>query len=121
MSARCSTSPATGRCTPIRKPAASSSGNALSRKVSFQRSKTASETFVQLLRADASLRLGFDMRDGRASLRVALFCAVGFALCGAVPVSAQEWSGKEGSTTAGPSLDDYMKDAGSDAKIVAHE
>jgi hypothetical protein len=60
------------------------------------------------------------MRDGRAGLGVALFCALGLALGGATPANAQEWSGREGSTTAGPSLDDYMKDAGSDAKIVAH-
>ena len=30
------------------------------------------------------------------------------------------WSGNEGSTAAGPSLDDYLKEAGPDAKLVAH-
>ena len=61
------------------------------------------------------------MRDGRASLGVALAGAVGIALCLASPAAAQDsWSGNEGSTAAGPSLDDYLKEAGPDAKLVAH-
>ena len=42
------------------------------------------------------------------------------ALCLAGPAAAQEWSGNEGSTTSGPSLDDYLKEAGPDAKLIAH-
>ena len=60
------------------------------------------------------------MRDGRASLGLALAGALGIALCLAGPATAQEWSGNEGSTTAGPSLDDYLKEAGPDAKVIAH-
>ena len=34
--------------------------------------------------------------------------------------SAQEWSGNEGSTTSGPSIDDYLKEVGPDGKLIAH-
>jgi hypothetical protein len=42
------------------------------------------------------------------------------ALCAvqASAVRAQEWSGQEGSTTAGPTVEDYLKEAGPDAKLV---
>ena len=62
------------------------------------------------------------MRDGRASFRLALAGAVAIALCVANPraLSAQEWSGSEGSTTAGPSLKDYLEQVGPDAKLIAH-
>jgi hypothetical protein len=60
------------------------------------------------------------MRDGRASLWLALTGALGLALCAvqASAVRAQEWSGQEGSTTAGPTVEDYLKEAGPDAKLV---
>jgi hypothetical protein len=60
------------------------------------------------------------MRDGRASLWLALTGALGLALCAvqAGAVRAQEWSGQEGSTTAGPTVEDYLKEAGPDAKLV---
>ena len=32
--------------------------------------------------------------------------------------AAQEWSGQEGSTTGGPTIDEYLKEAGPDAKVV---
>jgi len=62
------------------------------------------------------------MRDGRASLGLALACALAFALCAvqATGAGAQEWSGKEGSTSAGPTLDEYLNDAGPDATVVDH-
>jgi hypothetical protein len=62
------------------------------------------------------------MLDGRARLRWALFGALGLALC-AAPSSfshPQEWSGHEGSTTSDPTLDQYLKEAGPDAKVVNH-
>jgi hypothetical protein len=61
------------------------------------------------------------MRDGRAGLGLALAGAFAVALCLAQPrvAGAQEWSGNEGSTASGPSLDEYMKDVGGDAKLVA--
>jgi hypothetical protein len=60
------------------------------------------------------------MRDGRASLWLALTGGLGLALCAvqASAVRAQEWSGQEGSTTAGPTVEDYLKEAGPDAKLV---
>ena len=60
------------------------------------------------------------MRDGRASLWLALTGALGLALCAvqASAVRAQEWSGQEGSTTAGPTVEDYLKETGPDAKLV---
>jgi hypothetical protein len=60
------------------------------------------------------------MRDGRASLWLALTGGLGLALCAvqASAVRAQEWSGREGSTTTGPTVEDYLKEAGPDAKLV---
>ena len=62
------------------------------------------------------------MRDGRARWGTALFCALAIAFCGAAPHAAfsQEWSGREGSTVSGPSLDDYVKQVGPDGKVIAH-
>src|SRR6186997_3607477 len=62
------------------------------------------------------------MLDGRARLGLALVCALGLAFCAGQPspAGAQEWSGNEGSTTSGPSLDQYLKEAGPDAKVVEH-
>ena len=62
------------------------------------------------------------MRDGRARLGIALFCAAIIAFCAAYPTrtSAQQWAGKEGSTTSGPSLDEYLKQIGPDGSIVGH-
>jgi hypothetical protein len=63
------------------------------------------------------------MRDGRARFGLALGCALGLALCLA-PTSgarAQDWFGNtEGSTTDGPTVEQYMNDAGPDAKFVEH-
>ncbi|HBH42420.1 MAG TPA: hypothetical protein DD732_04435 [Rhizobiales bacterium] len=61
------------------------------------------------------------MRDGRASLWLALTGALGLALCAvqATAVRAQDWSGStEGSTTSGPTVEDYLKEAGPDTKLV---
>ena len=61
------------------------------------------------------------MRDGRASLWLALTGALGLALCAVqvTAVRAQDWSGStEGSTTRGPTVEDYLKEAGPDAKLV---
>src|SRR5262249_5163586 len=60
------------------------------------------------------------MLDGPA--RLALFCAVGLALCVAQssPCRAQEGSGNEGSTTSGPTLEQYLKEAGPDVTVVQH-
>jgi hypothetical protein len=63
------------------------------------------------------------MRDGRARTFLALFCALGLALCLAETrtARAQDWSGEvEGSTTDGPTVEQYLKDAGPDVKFVAH-
>jgi hypothetical protein len=53
---------------------------------------------------------------------LALAGALAIALGAASPHagSAQEWSGNEGSTTAGPSLDEYLKEVGPDAKLIGH-
>ncbi len=61
------------------------------------------------------------MRDGRARFWLALAGAAVIALCAASldSASAQEWSGNEGSVTSGPSLDEYLKEVGPDAKLVA--
>ena len=62
------------------------------------------------------------MRDGRARFWLALAGAVVTGALGAVSLdraSAQEWAGSEGSTTQGPSLEDYLKNVGPDAKLVA--
>ncbi len=62
------------------------------------------------------------MRDGRASLGLARACALAFALCVAHPHAgnAQEWSGKEGSTFSGPSLNEYMKQIGPEGSVIGH-
>jgi hypothetical protein len=53
---------------------------------------------------------------------LALAGALAIALCVAHPHAgnAQEWSGKEGSTTSGPSLDEYLKQIGPDGKVIGH-
>jgi hypothetical protein len=60
------------------------------------------------------------MLDGWGRLEWALFCALGLALCAAQssPSRAQEWSGNEGSTTSGPTLEEYLKEAGPDVTVV---
>lgn len=62
------------------------------------------------------------MVDGRALCRFAFAVAVSLAPClaNANGAQAQEWSGREGSTTSGPTLDAYLKEVGSDAKVVPH-
>jgi hypothetical protein len=62
------------------------------------------------------------MLDGRVRLRRALFCALVWALCAAQssPSRAQEWSGNEGSTTSGQTLEQYLKEAGPDTTVVQH-
>jgi hypothetical protein len=62
------------------------------------------------------------MRDRRASWGLALSGAVAIALCAAYPLTgnAQQWSGKEGSTTSGPSLEDYLKQIGPDGTVIGH-
>jgi hypothetical protein len=59
------------------------------------------------------------MRDGRAGLKLALAGALAFALGVAGPAKAQEWV-YEGSTTSGPSLNEYLKSVGPDGKLIAH-
>ena len=63
-----------------------------------------------------------DMLDGRAGLGVAVAGALAMAICAAGPraASAQEWSGREGSTTSGPSIEQYLKQIGPDGKVIAH-
>jgi len=61
------------------------------------------------------------MLDTR-SLRLALSCALGLAL-GATQSRlscAQEGPGNEGSTTSGPTLEQYLKEAGPDVTVVQH-
>ena len=60
------------------------------------------------------------MRDGRANLRAILSGIVAIAFCAAssAAATAQQWAGKEGSTTSGPSLDEYVKGLGPDAKVI---
>jgi hypothetical protein len=62
------------------------------------------------------------MRDGRAGLNLALVGAFAIALGVAAPVAghAQEWSGNEGSTVAGPNIDDYLKEVGPEGKFIPH-
>jgi hypothetical protein len=62
------------------------------------------------------------MLDGRAFLRMALSCAAIVALCAAYSGAghAQQWAGKEGSTTSGPSLNEYLKQIGPDGSVVGH-
>ena len=60
-----------------------------------------------------SLRVRFDMQDGRARILLALACALGLALCVAhtSAARAQDWAGDvEGSTTDGPTVDQYLKE-----------
>jgi hypothetical protein len=61
------------------------------------------------------------MRDGRARWKLALAGAFAVALGVAGPGAghAQEWSGNEGSTIAGPTLDEYLKEVGPDGKLIA--
>lgn len=62
------------------------------------------------------------MRDGRARSGFALAGTLALALW-AVSVSqplAQEWSGREGSTTSGPSLEAYLKEIGPEGKVISH-
>jgi hypothetical protein len=60
------------------------------------------------------------MRDGRVNPRAAIFCGImAIAFCVACPAASQaQWSGKEGSTTSGPSLQEYVKDVGPEAQVV---
>ncbi len=60
------------------------------------------------------------MRDGRANLRAILSGIAAIAFCAAcsAAANAQQWAGKEGSTTSGPSLDEYVKRLGPDAKVI---
>lgn len=62
------------------------------------------------------------MRDGQASLNVALVGALAIALGVAAPAAghAQEWSGNEGSTVSGPNIDDYLKEVGPEGKFIPH-
>jgi len=63
------------------------------------------------------------MQDGRARISAALCCALGLAFCLASPraASAQDWAGSvEGSTTDGPTVEQYLNDAGPDVKYVEH-
>ena len=62
------------------------------------------------------------MRERRVNWGVALCGAVAIALCAAYPLigNAQEWSGMEGSTTSGPSLEDYLKQIGPDGAVIGH-
>ena len=60
------------------------------------------------------------MRERRVNWGVALCGAVAIALCAAYPFigNAQEWAGMEGSTTSGPSLEDYVKQIGPDGAVI---
>jgi hypothetical protein len=60
------------------------------------------------------------MRDGRVALKLALAGAFAIAvgIVGAGAGHAQEWSGNEGSTTSGPSIDEYLKEIGPDGKFI---
>ena len=62
------------------------------------------------------------MRDLRSRLVCALLGAASVLFCGAAqtPLAAQGWASVEGSTTSGPSLEEYLKQVGPDAKLVAH-
>jgi len=60
------------------------------------------------------------MRDSRLRGLGALFGAFLTAACLAAPASAQEWTFLEGSSTSGPTLEEYLKEAGPDAKLVKH-
>jgi hypothetical protein len=43
-----------------------------------------------------------------------------FGVLQAPVARAQEWSGQEGSTQTGPTLEEYLKEAGADAKLINH-
>src|SRR5689334_2281335 len=60
------------------------------------------------------------MVDGRTHL--AFFCALGLALYAmqSSPSRTQEWSGNEGSTPSGLTVEQYLKEAGPDAALVQH-
>jgi hypothetical protein len=60
------------------------------------------------------------MRDGRVNRAVTLIGAAIIALCGTYGSGglAQEWSGNEGSTASGPTLDEYLQQIGSDGKLI---
>jgi len=77
---------------------------------------------MQLRERSRGFRLRFIMRDGRASFRVSLWGAMLIALCAIGPRGghAMEWSGNEGSTVTGPSLEEYLKQIGPDGKVIAH-
>lgn len=62
------------------------------------------------------------MWDGRARSGFALAGALAFGLCAlsGAQAQAQEWSGREGSTTSGPSLEAYLKEVGPDGKVIGH-
>jgi hypothetical protein len=62
------------------------------------------------------------MRDRRARSSFVWAGALALAVC-AASVSqphAQEWSGREGSTTSGPSLEAYLKEIGPEGKLISH-
>ena len=61
------------------------------------------------------------MRDFRLNFWLAPLCAVtiGFALH-ATPAFAFDWANSEGSTTRGPSLEEYLKQVGPAAKMINH-
>jgi hypothetical protein len=60
------------------------------------------------------------MRDGWAKMRAMLSGVVAIAFCVAYPAAsnAQQLAGKEGSTISGPSLEQYVKEVGPDAKVI---
>ncbi|HEY7765822.1 MAG TPA: hypothetical protein VIB38_12595, partial [Aestuariivirgaceae bacterium] len=52
-------------------------------------------------------------------MRAMVAGVVAMAFCAACPAASQaQWSGKEGSTISGPSLEDYVKDVGPEAQVV---
>src|SRR5581483_8833334 len=98
------------------------SGSVSSRKAALRR-KTAGARPQQLRPLSRRLTVRFAMQDGRARILSALCCALGLAFCLAFPraASAQDWAGSaEGSTTDGPSVEQYLNDAGPDVKYVEH-
>ncbi len=62
------------------------------------------------------------MRVLRSRLIFALLGAASILFCGAAqaPLAAQEWAYRGGSTKSGPTLQEYLKQAGPGAKLVAH-
>ena len=60
-----------------------------------------------------------------SSARASLAALLGALIFGALavqptPVSAQEWTFVEGSTTKGPTLEEYLQQAGPEAKLIGH-